>query len=203
MRFAQRAAYSMLIVTRAGRRALLNAEELQRMAVAAGFSARLVDFETLPFKQQLELVVQTDVLLAVHGAACVYAGFLKPSAVSVELRPYKFSDSYHFYHVYSNWAAMSGIKHVMWHNRNVSNIRAGAALVDDYKNHDTIVAPDEVSLVLGAVQKELGRRPSRRDITRTLLLNSFVMPCDNSHNDVHNPDCVCPRDRTDGVIKNA
>ncbi|KJX95149.1 DUF563 domain-containing protein [Zymoseptoria brevis] len=47
----------------------------------------LVDFAALSFKQQLETVASTDILVGVHGAGLTHGMFLKPNSTIVEIRP--------------------------------------------------------------------------------------------------------------------
>ncbi|KAE8348502.1 hypothetical protein BDV28DRAFT_164342 [Aspergillus coremiiformis] len=48
---------------------------------------RSVDFATIPFKQQLEIVRGTDVLVGVHGAGLTHGIFLSPGSAIVEILP--------------------------------------------------------------------------------------------------------------------
>ncbi|KAJ5383472.1 Glycosyltransferase AER61 uncharacterized [Penicillium concentricum] len=46
-----------------------------------------VDFATIPFKEQLDVLQQTDILVGVHGAGLTHAMFLPPRSTVVEILP--------------------------------------------------------------------------------------------------------------------
>jgi capsular polysaccharide biosynthesis protein len=64
-----------------------NLAELQTQLEARNFKVLVQRFELLDFKQQLELVARTDVLIGVHGAALSFIPFLASKALVVELLP--------------------------------------------------------------------------------------------------------------------
>ena len=47
----------------------------------------VVDFAQIPIKQQVQLVIDTDILIGVHGAALLHLLWLQPEAAFVEIRP--------------------------------------------------------------------------------------------------------------------
>lgn len=63
--------------------------------------------EDLTFKEQVELVAKTDVLIGVHGAGLTFAMLLPPEAIVIELVPRSHTNQPHF----SAMARWSGHKH--------------------------------------------------------------------------------------------
>jgi len=51
---------------------------------------QVVSFEDLPFAQQLSYIVQTDILVSVHGAGNIHTMLLPDHAIFVEYFPAKF-----------------------------------------------------------------------------------------------------------------
>ena len=80
-------------------------------------SAVHVILESITFKQQLELVVQTEIFIHLHGSAGVMSFFLPPGAIYIELRPYKFT--------WTTWAVelarSNQLTAIDWRNMNASS----------------------------------------------------------------------------------
>jgi protein O-GlcNAc transferase len=68
----------------------------------------------MPFKEQLQVMRNTNVLIGMHGAGLAFLPFLADAAVVIELNRHwhKKSNKYH----YRNLAAWSGKKYIVWQN---------------------------------------------------------------------------------------
>ncbi len=66
---------------RAAKRQLADQAAVAAAAHAQGFAVAVVDFEPLSFREQLEILRTTDVLLGVHGGALPLVMFLPRGAV--------------------------------------------------------------------------------------------------------------------------
>lgn len=75
-----------------------------------------VDFGAMSVREQLAVIQNTTILLGVHGGALTWLWFLPLGAVSVELKPYKFSAHYNFFHLYTNLGLVGDRSHLVWHN---------------------------------------------------------------------------------------
>lgn len=73
-----------------------------------------VDFASLSFKQQLEVVQDTDVLVGVHGAGMVHIMFMHPGSAAVEIFPAELT-----YPVYRNLAKLSNVQYFGAHGTRV------------------------------------------------------------------------------------
>ena len=49
----------------------------------------MIDFAAIPFKEQLQVIQRTDILVGVHGAGLTHAMFLRPHSAMVEVLPPK------------------------------------------------------------------------------------------------------------------
>mmetsp|Transcript_4049 Transcript_4049/g.11747 ORF Transcript_4049/g.11747 Transcript_4049/m.11747 type:complete len:512 (-) Transcript_4049:554-2089(-) len=159
-----------------GRR-LTGTEHLVEAAEACGFQAQVVDLAALPFAQQLQVVANSSVYVAVHGAAEVLLLALPPPAVAVQLMPYKFDDSHLYYHTFANWAAAAARSMLVWHNTNVWHTSPGRARVDDYKNHDTRMWKEQAAAIVAAAAAALEVPVARRALGAPLMLNQAVPRC--------------------------
>ena len=70
----------------------------------------LVDFAAMGFKEQLEKVTKTDVLVGVHGAGMVHTMFMEPNSAVVEIFPPRLE-----YPVYRNLAKLKGVNYFSTH----------------------------------------------------------------------------------------
>ena len=60
--------------------------------------------DALPMKEQVDITLQTDILMSVHRAAMATIVFLLPHSAVIELRPPYFRDNW--YHVTSTSAKL-------------------------------------------------------------------------------------------------
>jgi hypothetical protein len=79
--------YRVTFIDRRGKtRRLTNVPEIVAMINAReGFEAQAVPLESLPIREQLRLMTNTDVLMGMHGNGLTWLQFLQPGAVVVEL----------------------------------------------------------------------------------------------------------------------
>ncbi len=86
----------------------------------------LQDMAGIPFKEQLELVRKTDILVFVHGGAGPLVIFLPQGAAVVELFPYGFADP-----LYRNMAVMTNHVYFVWQNKDINKAQALARMKRD------------------------------------------------------------------------
>jgi len=104
-------------------RKFANAPEMTKaLASTPGVMARAVALEALGLREQLALVLDTDVLVGMHGAGLVHALFLPPGAGIVELYPaYVSTRLRHFRRL----AAWRGLAYRRWRNRDPAREHPG------------------------------------------------------------------------------
>lgn len=76
-------------INRTGGRRFIDGEEYLRQ-VEADFplvKVQSIDFAAIPYKQQLEIIQTTDILVGVHGAGLTHGIFLPPGSSMVEILP--------------------------------------------------------------------------------------------------------------------
>lgn len=79
---------------------------------------QVVSFENLPFREQLAIISQTDVLAAIHGAGNVHVIYLPPHATFVEYFPPRFTSRTRFQYL----AECLGIRRIRKHANIVSRL---------------------------------------------------------------------------------
>jgi len=83
---------SVTYIQRTNTRKLINeTEHIEALKKIPHISLEVVDFEKLPFRQQLEVVRRTDVLVGIHGAGLAHTLFLRPGSAIVEIQPEGFN----------------------------------------------------------------------------------------------------------------
>ncbi|KAK9842529.1 hypothetical protein WJX81_004633 [Elliptochloris bilobata] len=141
---------------RAAKRRLVDQEAVAAAARARGFSVRVVDFEPLRLREQLEVLRSTDVLLGVHGGALPLVMFLPRGAVGVEVLPFKqhAGATHDFTFGYCNWARAAGAQHLVWHARSASQVVQatfeGSAGPGDFKHHHVRLGAADAAALLDA-----------------------------------------------------
>ncbi|KAK6348368.1 hypothetical protein TWF718_006164 [Orbilia javanica] len=103
---------NVTFIDRKGSRKLTNSKELTDALIAAypKVNVNVVDMATLTLKEQIQLVVNTDVLVGVHGAGHTHVLFLPSGSTIVEILP---SDLQH--RGFRNLAGMRGIRYFSDH----------------------------------------------------------------------------------------
>lgn len=97
------------------RRVLNEGELIQRLNEKApspmNLRVRIVDYGNIPFEQQLQITLNTDILIGMHGAGLTHLLFLPDWAVVFEL--FHCDDP----RCYSDLARLRGLHYLTWHNR--------------------------------------------------------------------------------------
>lgn len=87
---------NVVVLTRKGPRALLHLNELRKEIEDLGkkvqlkTNIRVVDFSEVPFKEQVAIMQNTNVLIATHGAGNSNLIFMRPSAAVIEVFPFAY-----------------------------------------------------------------------------------------------------------------
>lgn len=105
-----------IIVRNTRFRRILNLDELVRTIQQKSklFSVKTVDFNhQMPFKHQMEMIANTDILVGMHGAGLTHSLFLPDYAVLFEL--YNCDDEY----CYLDLARLRGVKYMTWEKKNL------------------------------------------------------------------------------------
>jgi len=86
---------TVTLVNRVGARKIINFDELcQHMLFYCqqkGYKFKVVRLEQFSFAQQLQLLDDTDIFIAYHGAGLINAPFIRNRGVVIEILPYGFS----------------------------------------------------------------------------------------------------------------
>ncbi|KAK3601860.1 hypothetical protein CHS0354_041783 [Potamilus streckersoni] len=105
-----------------------------------------VVLEEIPFKQQLELVVKTDILIAMHGAGNAFTMFLPHHAVLFELFPNYWGLQAHF-RAFARWRKL---KYHYWMNEDPAN---------EFPNYYTYIPPSIIDSNMKEIKNELCGHP--------------------------------------------
>lgn len=73
-------------------------------------------FGTISFSDQVAIIDQTDILMAMHGAALTHVLFMRPNSFVIELFPYGFRKT-----VFDNISRLMGLKYMFWQNTHQNN----------------------------------------------------------------------------------
>jgi glycoprotein 2-beta-D-xylosyltransferase len=129
------------------RRKLANeGDVLEALRAAGDVEVRAVALERLPFREQLALMVDTDVLVGMHGAGLSHALFLPARAGLVELFPADYSPRSRHFRRIAEWR---GLFYAGWQNREPAR---------EHPDHRTEVPP---AVVVDAVRRYAYRPGSR------------------------------------------
>eukprot|EP00966_Prymnesium_polylepis_P093712 2168349-Prymnesium_polylepis.1 len=113
---AERSARDMLFILRQGkRRAISNAEEVQRQLLSAQPRIRVLAFEEIPIVQQLAIISEASVLIGVHGMAIAgYVAHLPTDerrTACVELQPAPSRVSWEWTRIVPTITGAAGVRH--------------------------------------------------------------------------------------------
>lgn len=82
----------MTLVQRSTSRTIVNinalSDSLQRFCSRIGYDFQVVKLENLSFKEQVQLMANTDIFIAYHGAALTNAPFIKKNGIVLEIQPF-------------------------------------------------------------------------------------------------------------------
>lgn len=82
-------------------------------------------FEEIPFREQLKIVRDADVVAGVHGAALTHALFMQPGSELVEFRPRSHRRNTIFEHL----AALKDLRYQAFHARTTTSLPGGKQIV--------------------------------------------------------------------------
>ncbi|KAF2762923.1 hypothetical protein EJ05DRAFT_471884 [Pseudovirgaria hyperparasitica] len=134
-------------VKRTGSRRLINEEQLVETAKARipHIELQVVDFAEIPFRDQVQLVRNTDVLVGVHGAGLTHGMWLQPGSVIAEILPLTLN-----YKGFRNMAALLGLDYFSVHGTEPKQKSAPRA---EWQSGDVELDEEKfVSLVESAVR---------------------------------------------------
>lgn len=94
----------------------------------------VIDFGTIPFEKQIELMRNTDIYIGMHGAGMTHLIYLPDEAVVIELFPKGWHQS-----SMRNLAKYTNKIYLGWQNVHDSNVRDGHSAVIDPKEFTTLV----------------------------------------------------------------
>ena len=158
----------------AASRRILNQDEVANAAQKYG-KVQVVKLQDLSFEQQLQLMLDTDILIAAHGSGAALMMFLPPQGVSVELRAYKHGLTGDFTHGNSNLARATNTSMLIWNNRHAQHAQRWEATpdwADDFKNQHTFVTKESIELILKAAVQTWQVPVSDRNYNKIMHLNS-------------------------------
>ncbi|KAF3906535.1 hypothetical protein ABW20_dc0107520 [Dactylellina cionopaga] len=132
----------------ASSRRLTNLDELTQKLTAAypGINLNFIDMSKYTFREQLNIIVQTDVLVGVHGAGHTHAFFLPSQSSVVEILPEDFK-----HRGFRNLAALRGLRYFSDHAQIVND---GEKSSDDWQNKDVVFKDTDafMKLIDAAIQ---------------------------------------------------
>lgn len=142
------------------------------------FVIKKIDFEDISLEEQIRLVSECDLLIALHGAALTHLIFMKKNSSILEIFPYCFRKT-----IYENMAQHTNVNYFYWQNKHLENtfdlkgkkITFGECKVDwssqesrdTFRNQNTYVEPKEIKAVLDEIlisKEKLKENPSKAEI---------------------------------------
>ncbi|KAF3087773.1 hypothetical protein TWF102_010397 [Orbilia oligospora] len=154
---------NLTFIDRKGSRKLTNSKELTDALIAAypKVNVKVVDMADLTLKEQISLVVNTDVLVGVHGAGHTHAFFLPPQSSLVEILP---ADLKH--KGFRNLAGLRGIRYFSDHAPMAPSDRPDTSR--DWHAEDVVFDKDAfMKLMEAAIQSVAHRGFLDSDVNRT------------------------------------
>ena len=155
-------------------RRIINQEDFLEAARKYG-TAQSVQMQEFSFREQLQLMQDTDILIATHGSAGALMVFLPPQAVTVELRAFKHSLTNDFTEGHSNLARASRTSMLIWNNRHAQHTRrwkSASSHGDDPKNQHIYIPDDQIEYILQAALQTWQTPVTARNFNQVLELNS-------------------------------
>lgn len=116
-------------------------EIIQTLKQFPNIHIRTAQMDSLDMVQQLELISQADILIAMHGAGLAHTTFLPGHASLIELFPSYYSANFHFKQI----ATWRNIYYQTWKNRDKKN---------EFSNFRTRIPPDILSSLVKNVLKK-------------------------------------------------
>ncbi|KAK9815085.1 hypothetical protein WJX73_007267 [Symbiochloris irregularis] len=176
----QRPVVTLIDRSNSSMRRILNQDQILQAARGWPAEVRGVKLEQLDFASQLETVVNSDVIMGMHGAGLGLLAFLPPWGVVVEMHPYGVGPGLiqDFYPGFCNWARLMGLSHMAWHvqNRTTSVPDPQSDLPSYSKNHHTLLHVDDM-LHLVSAAANLSQTPLHgRDLDECIQMNKPVHP---------------------------
>jgi protein O-GlcNAc transferase len=122
---------------------------------------RTADFATLPFKDQMQVVRDSDVLVGVHGAGLTHALWLKPALSVVEILPHGLNHK-----GFRNLAQLLGHSYYSMHASENKPARMGRLRRRDKWHTEDVVVEEErwLHLIGGAVANVYNKRERNFDV---------------------------------------
>ncbi|CAG7916124.1 unnamed protein product [Penicillium olsonii] len=145
----------MTFIDRAETRVLLNhTEYLQDVkSVFPNLLIKEVDFAAISFKEQLEIVQSTNILVGVHGAGLTHAMFLPPRSTVVEIIPDKVDNK-----AYQNLASLMGHSYL-----NFPSLRAPQSSVGiDWHDQQVVLDRAKFTDILNVALKTMYNKSTRK-----------------------------------------
>lgn len=106
-----------------------------------------VDFATLPFKQQLQIIRETDILVGVHGAGLTHGMFLRPGSVMVEILPAELN--------YKGFRNLAGLLGHTYFSAHASANAGNREKRDEWHNKNVFVEKDRFLDLLGVAVRSM------------------------------------------------
>jgi protein O-GlcNAc transferase len=124
---------TVTFIDRKGSRRLLNQESLfstlRNTYSSENFALNIVDFASIPLREQISIVRNTDVLVGVHGAGLTHDMFLSPRSAVVEILPSELAHKgfrnlaklrgHSYFREHAEKDGMDEEREKDWHNENV------------------------------------------------------------------------------------
>eukprot|EP00727_Mastigamoeba_balamuthi_P001918 m51a1_g11723 putative protein o-linked-mannose beta- -n-acetylglucosaminyltransferase 2 (406) ;mRNA; f:103391-104875 len=120
----------IVVVQRRTDRQILNARPLTdglRKAFGNDYDVQLVQLEDMPFAQQVRLVSEAALFVAIHGSAMSNILFLPPGASALELFPYGFERP-----TFKGISMKTSVWYLEWHNTQKSRTRFHPEILDRF-----------------------------------------------------------------------
>lgn len=158
-------------------RTIMNQEQFISIATSFTPNVRSIKLEGMSIVEQLQVAVETDILIGVHGAGLAMGAFLPPWGVLVELKPFGYGTGVRdFYPGFCQWARLHGIQFMGWHNRDRAlSMQAGQDPLY-FKNFHTYLDLGNITLIIKSAIELATAPASQRKINECTQLNEPMLP---------------------------